>query len=122
MSGVAGKSGRKKNISTLVRIAIDSVSQDLPLLFDSLTLRAKEGDREAAIYLIDRVLGKPKQSTELDIKDKERIGVGFLVELTALIAASRRDSSQGYMLEEGNYATEQRGSQGVYEAEAEGSH
>lgn len=83
-SGKKGKSGRKKNISTLVSEAIDGVRQDLPALFIELKRQALGGDRESTIYLIDRVLGKPKAPTE--ILGGGDIGTGIVVELLKHIA------------------------------------
>lgn len=79
MSGVKGRSGRKKSPSTMVDEALETVDQALPDIFTGLIERAKglkvaidqgdviftrEPDREAAIYLIDRVLGRPKQAID----------------------------------------------------------
>jgi len=109
MSGNAN-SGRKRkslNRTQAQRILTLKLPKAIEVIGDTMEGLILDRLRyEAAISIKDSVLGKPKQSTELDLKDKERIGVGFLVELTALIAASRRDSSQGYMLEEGNNAVQ----------------
>ena len=56
--------GRKKSLSTLMKEAIERDAQSLPLYFQTLSEKAKNGDREAAIYLIDRHLGKAKQPTD----------------------------------------------------------
>lgn len=68
MSGIKGKSGRKKTPSTLVNEALNLVDQKLPDIFQALIKRATEGDRDAQIYLIDRRLGRPKQETDLRVK------------------------------------------------------
>ena len=60
--------GPKKKPITLVKEAIDNLSGDIPQLFESLKKLALNGDREAQIYLIDRVLGKPTQHSRLDIE------------------------------------------------------
>ena len=106
MSGIKGKSGRKKVISTIVSEAIDAVRQDLPLLFVKLKERALDGDREAAIYLIDRVLGKPKVQAE--IESKGDINVSLLVALLELV---HRESPK--LIIEGEYDVLQR--QGITE-------
>lgn len=64
-------SGRRKSPKRLVNECIKNTHQHLPALFESLTNQALEGDREAAIYLIDRILGKPKQQTEIDVNTRE---------------------------------------------------
>ena len=68
MPGVKGRSGRKKVVSTLVNEALKRVDENLPNIFQALIDRAKNGDREAQIYLIDRRLGKPKQQIDADFK------------------------------------------------------
>lgn len=68
MSGVKGKSGRKKTPTRLVNEALALVDQRLPDIFNALIKRATEGDRDAQIYLIDRRLGRPKQETDLRVK------------------------------------------------------
>lgn len=86
MSGIRGRSGRKKTLSTLVNEAIDSVDEALPDIFESLINKAKlkisvtcpeckqsfeipgGGDKDCAIYLADRRLGRPKQAIDQTIK------------------------------------------------------
>jgi len=79
--GQKGRSGRRKLPATVVKEAIESLSGDLPEIIERLKRLAfgdpiicqhcgKETgvtrpDREAAMYLLDRVLGKPKAQTEL---------------------------------------------------------
>ena len=80
MGGVG--SGAKKLPGTQLNEALRSLEGDIPGIIDQLKQLAsgepvicphcgqdvgiKRGDREAAIYLIDRVLGKPKQISEID--------------------------------------------------------
>ena len=92
MSGVKGRSGPKKKPSTLVNEALDAVRQDLPDLFKSLRAMAVEkGDREAAIYLIDRILGRPKQQTELDLSGGQELGAGLLVQLFKILTERQKE-------------------------------
>jgi len=92
MSGVKGRSGRKKKPSTLMNEAIDAVRQDLPELFKSLrALAVDKGDREAAIYLIDRILGRPKQQTELDLSGGQELGAGLLVQLFKILTDRQKE-------------------------------
>ena len=63
-----GKAGRKPKPSTLVSRALAIVDKELPAIFEALIQKAKNGDREAQIYLIDRCLGRPKQETDLRVK------------------------------------------------------
>lgn len=48
--------------------AIAHLDIELVELIDKLVSKAKEGDREALIYLIDRRMGRPHQSQDLRIK------------------------------------------------------
>lgn len=71
MAGKKGRSGRKKSISTLVAEAIDGVDQRLPEILQVLIEKALAGDKECAIYLVDRVLGRPR--IEVDQRMKTEI-------------------------------------------------
>ena len=96
MSGVKGRSGRRKKPSTLVNEALDAVRQDLPELFKSLrTMAVESGDREAAIYLIDRILGRPKQQTELDLSGGQELGAGLLVQLFKILTERQKELESG---------------------------
>jgi hypothetical protein len=68
LSGKKGRSGRKKSISTLMAEAIDGVDQRLPEIFQILIDKALAGDKECAIYLVDRVLGRPRLSIDANTK------------------------------------------------------
>jgi len=67
MSGVKGRSGRKRNIANASKYfneLYDTCSFDLA----KLTIdKALAGDRELLIYCHDRRLGKPKQSTDISL-------------------------------------------------------
>ena len=68
MAGKKGRSGRKKGISTLMAEAIDGVDQRLPEIFQILIDKALAGDKECAIYLVDRVLGRPRLSIDANTR------------------------------------------------------
>ena len=89
--GARPGSGRPKKPQRLVREALDRVDQNLPQLFESLIKKALEGDREAAMYLIDRRLGKPTVISDIKLKGGEELGQGaFLVLMNHLNEARRR--------------------------------
>ena len=48
--------------------AIDRVDQRLPEIFQILIDKALAGDKECAIYLVDRVLGRPRLSVDTNTK------------------------------------------------------
>ena len=84
-------SGRKKKPSTLIREAIAADACNLPLYFQALSNKARNGDREAAIYLIDRHIGKPKQQTDIELTGGEKLGVGLIAEIGAIVAMKRKE-------------------------------
>lgn len=73
MSGKKGLSGRKPKLSTQVKRALANIP--VSDIFDWLQKLAENGDREACIYLLDRVLGKPTQKSEIDLEGKFSIPV-----------------------------------------------
>jgi len=91
MAGKAGRSGRKKIPSTLIKEAIENDSQNLPSYFEKLAELAKSGDREALFYLIDRHLGKAKQTVSTDIIGGERLGIGIINQILDIVATQRRE-------------------------------
>ena len=65
MAGVKGKSGRKPTRITEYKQWFDANPGKIVDLLEMLYERAiTDQDREAAIYIIDRVAGKPKQSID----------------------------------------------------------
>lgn len=76
MPGVKGKSGRKPKRITEIKRWVEANQSRIFELLDVLTERGLKGDREAAVYVIDRVLGKPK--VEIDQRVK-----GAVINLTA---------------------------------------
>jgi len=78
--------GRKKEPTTLLKEAINNLEGDMPAIIEELKKLAlgkpvkcpncgaevglKQIDREAGIYLVDRIFGKPTIHTELDITDR----------------------------------------------------
>lgn len=71
MSGVKGRSGKRKLPSTIIEEALNRVkTEELPKLLQVLIDKAVGGDRDSAIYLLDRVLGRPAASISMDAKVK----------------------------------------------------
>ena len=68
MSGVAGRSGRRKNFKHQCDEAINEVDANIKEIFKTLIDKAKGGDKESAMYLIDRVMGRPRQEIDQRIK------------------------------------------------------
>ena len=89
------RGGRPKCLRTQLNEAMEIIDQELPAIVKQLVEKAKEGDREALIYLIDRRLGKPKQATEIDITGGEELTAGLVTQLFAILAAKRKELEQG---------------------------
>jgi hypothetical protein len=84
MAGKKGRSGRKKLPEREVKEAIEALRDDVPLLFEKLKIVAlglpiecpeckheipgARPDKDSLIYLIDRVLGRPKQELTATMK------------------------------------------------------
>ena len=86
--GKKGVSGRRIKPSTLINRALESLDKRLPEIFEALVEQALDGDREAQIYLIDRRLGKPKQTQT--IEDAGDIGLNVIVGLLRAYRAQER--------------------------------
>jgi len=90
MAGKVGRSGRKKVASTLVNEALERVDERIPELFNKLIEKGLQGDRECLIYLIDRRLGKPKQSTDITSGGR-KLAPAIQVEIYEMVAQARRE-------------------------------
>jgi hypothetical protein len=86
LSGIKGRSGRRKPVSALVAEALDVNEGNLPAYLGrletiALNRHASPKDRVEAIeYLINRALGAPKATTDLRIKAVPRLTAEELVE------------------------------------------
>jgi hypothetical protein len=83
MSGVKGRSGRKKTQSTTLKESLNRLEGDIPSIIEALKQAAygkavkckacgaetalREPDIVACTYLIDRVVGKPVAKSEVDV-------------------------------------------------------
>ena len=80
MSGKKGRSGRLPKAVALARgkgknDSLSYVRQRLPEIMRVVTDRALSGDKESAIYCIDRVLGRPR--IELDSRTRGNIEISL---------------------------------------------
>lgn len=83
MTGVKGRSGRRRAPSRIVAEAIEALSARVPELLEALQvyaigapltcehcgkpLKATKVDPDAIIYLIDRAIGRPKQEQRIEL-------------------------------------------------------
>jgi len=91
--------GRPKSLTTQMNEAMAVIDQELPAIVRQLVEKAKEGDREALIYLIDRRLGKPKQATELEVSGGEELTAGLVTQLFTILAAKRKELDNPIQIE-----------------------
>ena len=96
--------GKKKSPSTIIKLAMENDAYNLPQYFVKLSQLALNGDREALFYFIDRHLGKPKASTEIDLKGGLQLTAGQQAELFVMLARMRKelDNPDIKLIGEGN--------------------
>ena len=88
MSGIKGRSGRRRTATNELKLRLDKLERiELSHIIDNLVLLASGNplicphcnldtlirvdiDITACTYLIDRIMGKPKQSTDMTITDR----------------------------------------------------
>jgi hypothetical protein len=65
MSGVKGRSGRRKCPDVLVKEYLDKkLPEQIPAMLDKMIEMALAGDKDLLIYCSDRYLGRPKISVD----------------------------------------------------------
>jgi len=89
MVGKKGRSGPKKSLTRQVNEAMELIDAKLPDIVAKLIKKAEEGDRDALVYLIDRRLGKPKAS--LDVEGGQELGAGLVVRLFQILQEKQRE-------------------------------
>lgn len=89
MSGVKGRSGPRKKLGTQINEAMALLDKELPGLIQKLIDKAEKGDRDSLIYLIDRRMGKPRATVELE--GAKEIGANLLVKIARAVIEKRRE-------------------------------
>ena len=108
--------GRPKKKITIIKDFVKAHPYAVEELMNTLYEAGVKGDRESAMYIIDRLKGKPRAATDINISGLETLGTATVREIFKI---ARGEVLENKLLEEGSQdATEQRGSQGLYEAEA----
>lgn len=90
MSGVKGRSGRKRNPRNATRYFNELYDLNSYELAKVTVDKALNGDRELLIYCHDRRLGKPKQQTDITTGGQQ-LGSGLVVELFKILTEKRRE-------------------------------
>ena len=93
--GWIGGPGRPKKKITLIKDFVKANPYAVEVLMQTLYDLGIKGDRESAMYIIDRIKGKPKSSTDIKMEGIEKIGTGFVVELYKLMAQKRLELIEG---------------------------
>ena len=93
--GIKGRSGRKKALTTIMKEAMDFHREKLPGYFAQLAKMADDGDREALIYLINQLIGKPKIA--VDISGGQKLGEGMVLGIIRAVRENR-ELEQGIKL------------------------
>ena len=86
-----GVAGRKPRPSLLIKRSLQLLDRKLPQIFQALIDKALEGDREAQIYLIDRAIGKPQQSTDINLTGGEVLTASLVANLFTMLAQKRKE-------------------------------
>jgi hypothetical protein len=63
----AGRKRVRERFEKPVEVAEKRIADRLPFLVDKLFEMAEAGEFKAASYLVDRVLGKPRQSVDAEV-------------------------------------------------------
>ncbi len=88
MSGVKGRSGRKRDVRNIQKYFNEAFDLRSKELVEALIEKAQEGDIQSLVYVFDRRLGKPKQQTE--ITGGEKLGQGAILELLKVVQEERQ--------------------------------
>lgn len=94
--------GRPPKLKTQVKDFIKEHPYAVETLMTTLYEKGIQGDREAAMYIIDRIKGKPKVTMGMDEEDRNLLQAHTVVEFFKMI-----DEHNRLALTEGNNATEQ---------------
>lgn len=116
MSGIKGRSGRRRGIRSALHYFNQLYDTNSYELADITIQKALAGDRELLIYCHDRRLGKPKQQTELTGGEHigEHLGAAMITEIFKVFAkynALRLKS--GALIEQSNTVASPRLESGV---------
>ena len=100
MAGVKGRSGRKRKIKNIQKYFNDQIDLNSPRLIDITIQKALEGDREMIIYCWDRRLGRPKQSSTVELEGGEKLSSVLVQSLFAAIDQRRLEQAQVIQIEQ----------------------
>lgn len=82
--------GRPKKTKKQAKDWIKAHPYAVATLLDVLYQKGLDGDREAAMYVVDRIKGKPRQQTDIDVSGGNQLGAGLVVELFKILTERQR--------------------------------
>ncbi len=119
MSGVKGRSGRKRSPTKVLEYFNSQFDLRSTELVDSVLNRAINGDSQMLMYVFDRRLGKPKQTTEIEGADK--LGAAMISRVYDIMEEKRkqipRPLEYNYRIEGGIDVQRQREGEGSQQGE-----
>ena len=96
MAGKKGCSGRKKIPAKEINRIFDRVAvKDLPTIIDKMVEQAKAGDKQMAMYICDRILGKPHSSVDSNITGKVTVDYGAVKVQILKLMRNKQDVIDG---------------------------
>ena len=87
--------GRGKSTKTQVKDFIKEHPYAVETLMQTLYEKGIKGDREAAMYIIDRIKGKPKATLGIAEEDKELLTAATVLEFYKLMDTHRKALQEG---------------------------
>lgn len=76
----AGRKRTRERFERPVETAEKRIADRLPELIDRLFGMSEEGNYNATVYLVDRVLGKPRQAVDAEVTGKDGAEIRIKVE------------------------------------------
>lgn len=92
--GHKGGPGRPPKLQTQVKDFIKEHPYAVETLMTTLYEKGIKGDREAAMYIIDRIKGKPKATIGIDEEDRDLLKAATVVEFFKLMDSHDRKALQ----------------------------
>jgi hypothetical protein len=74
----AGRKPKAEKYQTPIQAAEQRIADRLPELIDRMFDLSKEGDRDATVYLINRVMGKPTERVEAETNNNSTLEVVYV--------------------------------------------
>ncbi len=87
--------GRPPKLKTQVKDFFKEHPYAVETLMLTLYEKGIEGDRESAMYIIDRIKGKPKVTVGMDEEDKKLVSIATILEFRRLMDQERSQIEEG---------------------------